>query len=86
VLWEAAEAVTATGIDLGVFAKNGVLGVSVLCLGVFAYRAYNREAQRADRLETALLEKVIPVIEAATQAVKDANEERRDQERDRRGR
>lgn len=50
----------------------GPLGLAVLALGAFASRAYKREADRADRLESELREflprllRAIDVLEAET--------------------
>lgn len=47
----AAQASPSSGTDL---AQWGVLGIAVAALSAFARQAYNRERDRADRLETEL--------------------------------
>jgi hypothetical protein len=47
---------TAPSDPASTFAQYGVLGVAVLALAVFARQAYNRERDRADRLEKELKE------------------------------
>lgn len=45
-----------TGDPAGVLLQYGAIGAFVVVLGVFAWRAYKRESERADRLEQQLLE------------------------------
>lgn len=68
-------AATATGdVVVSELARNGLLGVIVLALGILAYRLIQRETARADRAEAALRElerearsQMIPaLIESAT--------------------
>lgn len=83
VVWVAAEVTSPDGTSELI--QQGPLGVAVLALAAFARAAYNREKDRADRLETALeasrgrelamAEKmgteVTSVVLSATQALKD---------------
>jgi len=66
-------------VDLSVFAQYGVLGILTLMLIFFARGAYQRERDRADRLETEvqrlhelILDKVIPALQSASQAAEDS--------------
>lgn len=59
-------------------AQYGILGVGCAAFAWFAYKAYVREAQRADRLDaevarlhTVIQERVLPAILATTEVVKD---------------
>lgn len=80
-LTEVVRAATAEagGIDVGVFAQYGVLGVIAVLLIWFAKGAHQREQARADRLEEEnkrlndlILERVIPAMTAATSAAQES--------------
>ncbi|HET8661049.1 MAG TPA: hypothetical protein VFM55_18890 [Micromonosporaceae bacterium] len=65
----------------GELAKNGLLGLAVLALGVIAYRLILRETARADRAEAALAElnreireKAIPALMESARATTDATQ------------
>lgn len=67
-------------------AQYGVLGILGAALLWFAYRAYQREVTRADRLEsevtrlnTVIQEQALPAVLAATEVVKDYTALLRDQ-------
>jgi hypothetical protein len=67
------------GPDLGVLANYGVLGLFTIILIGFAFRAWQRETARADRVEAelreknqAMLDKVIPALTTAALAAKEA--------------
>ncbi len=89
--WLIAAAETAEpGSPTAALVQYGVLGIIVAALGPFAYLAYKREAARADRLEARLeelnrinVEKIIPAIVAATDAVRDAQHVARTRARER---
>lgn len=75
-------AADATGaVDLSLFAQYGAVGV-IATLGVwFARGAYRREVDRADRLEAekgkladAIIDRVLPVLNAATRACEESAE------------
>lgn len=67
------------------FVQYGVLGAVALFLGVFAYRAWNREKDRADRLENQLAEAnqraidlLVPALTQTRDALTAANDYLRD--------
>lgn len=67
--------------DLTVFAQYGILGVIAAMLIWFAKGAHQRERDRADRLgeenqrlNTILLDRVIPALLAATRAAEESAE------------
>lgn len=69
------------GLDLGQFAQFGVTGVIAVLGIVFAKGAYQRERDRADRLETenqrlheTLAERVIPALLSASRAAEESAE------------
>jgi hypothetical protein len=71
----------AGGIDLGVLAQYGVLGIFAAILVWFARGAHQRERERADRLEEKnnqlnelIRERIIPALISATKAVQDSGE------------
>ncbi len=68
-------------LDLTVFAQYGVLGIITALLIIFAKGAYQREKDRADRLETEnqrlyqlMLDRVIPALTSAAQAAEESSE------------
>jgi len=73
-LWyDAADA--ATGVDIGVLAQYGVLGIFAAMLVWFAKGAHQRERDRADRLEeetrrlnSLIADRVIPALNSASKA------------------
>jgi hypothetical protein len=72
---------TGSGIDVGVLAQYGVLGVVTTLLLWFARSAIQRERDRADRLEednkrlnALILERVIPALTSATRAIEESGE------------
>lgn len=72
-----------TGSAIEVLAQAGVLGALVVLLGAFAYTAYRREVQRADRLEAengrlrdGIESKVVPLVERALATIEAARHER----------
>ena len=74
-------AVAAPGLDLAPLGQYGAIGVGIVALGFFAWRAYNREVQRSDRLESKLMdvhevvqERVIPALQESTRSVQDTTE------------
>lgn len=76
--WLAADA---SGVNLGVLAQYGVLGVFATMLVWFARGAHQRERDRADRLEEEnkrlngiIQDRVIPVLSAATRAAEESGE------------
>lgn len=76
VRWLAAES---GGVDLGVLAQYGVLGVFAILLILFARISYKRETDRSDRLEAEvkrlndlIQEKAIPALMSATGAVEES--------------
>lgn len=76
--------------DMGVLAQYGVLGIFAILLILFAKTSYKRETDRADRLEQEVLrlnnliiERVIPALTSATNAVEDATELLRSVQRER---
>ena len=80
ILFMAAEG-DPSGISLDTFGNYGVLGVLTAILLIGARMLVSREMQRADRLEaevtrlnTLIQEKHIPVLEAATAALKDSTD------------
>lgn len=69
----------ADNLDLSVFAQYGVLGVFAAMLVWFAKGAHQRERDRADRLEeenkrlnSLIVDRVIPTLTDATAAAKEA--------------
>lgn len=67
-----------TADPLGAIGKEGVLGALAALLIWFAFRAYKRESERADReaekndrLNETIQEKYVPALEAATGALRD---------------
>lgn len=75
----AADSVTGGAIDFSVFAQYGVLGIIAAMLIWFARGAHQRERDRADRMEeenkrlnTLIVERVIPALESATRAIEEA--------------
>ncbi len=65
-------------------AQTGVLGALVVLLGAFAYRAYRREVDRADRLEAensrlrdGIETRVVPLVERALAVIESARVDRR---------
>lgn len=88
--WLAAEAGTASGVDVGLLAQYGVLGVFAILLIIFAKTSYRRETERADRLEqevvrlnNLIIDRVIPALGSATSVVEDATELLRSMQRER---
>jgi hypothetical protein len=70
-----------TSLDLTVFAQYGVLGIIAAILIWFARGAHQRERDRADRLEeenrrlnALILDRVIPALTSATNAVEESAE------------
>lgn len=68
-------------LDLAVFAQYGVLGIITLILIFFARGAYQRERDRADRLEQEnqrlhelIIDRVIPALGSATRAAEESAE------------
>lgn len=68
-------------LDLSVFAQYGVLGIITLILIFFARGAYQRERERADRLEKEnqrlhelIIDRVIPALGSATRAAEESAE------------
>jgi hypothetical protein len=68
-------------LDLSVFAQYGVLGILTLMLIFFARGAYQRERDRADRMEQEnqrlhelIIERVIPALGSATRAAEESAE------------
>lgn len=88
-LAEAAEAAAdPTAIDL---AQYGAIGTLCALLVAFAFRAWKRETERADRLEAEngrlhgdIQEKAIPALLASATALTEVTELLRDQQRARR--
>lgn len=77
-------------VDITVFAQYGVLGVIAALLIWFAKGAHQRERDRADRMEekyeklnTILLDKMLPALSSATRAVEESTELLRDMQRER---
>lgn len=77
----AAEAVTPPPPGWESLTQYGALGILVLALGWFGWRAYQREVARADRLEaevsrlhTVIQDRALPAVLAATQAVQECTE------------
>lgn len=60
----------AAGLD--VLFQYGALGVGYAALAWFAYGAYRREADRADRLEAIITDRVLPVLTESTHANREA--------------
>jgi hypothetical protein len=52
-----------TGDPSAVLLQYGAIGAFVVVLGVFAWRAYKRESDRADRLEAQLAEANTRIID-----------------------
>ncbi len=78
-MWTAVD--PAGTVDLSIFAQYGILGVLSLGLIMFARGAYQRERDRADRLEAenrklneAVQERFIPVLLSATRALEESAE------------
>lgn len=76
--------------DLGVLAQYGVLGVFAIILLLFARVSYKRETDRSDRLEaevnrlnTLIVDRVIPALTSAASAAEDATGLLRDVQRER---
>lgn len=76
--------------DIGVLAQYGVLGVFAVLLIMFAKISYKRETDRSDRLEaevvrlnSLIIERVIPALGGATNVVQDATELLRAMQRER---
>lgn len=74
----AAEGDQVGGIDIGVLAQYGVLGIFAALLVWFARGAHQRERDRADRLEEKnnqlhdlMQERVIPALTSATHTVEE---------------
>lgn len=70
--------------SLDTIAQTGVLGALVALLLVFAYRAYRREVDRADRLEAensklrdGIESRVVPLVERALTVLEAARVDRR---------
>ncbi len=68
-------------LDLSVFAQYGVLGIITLILILFARGAYQRERDRADRIEQEnqrlhelIIDRVIPALSSATRAAEESAE------------
>jgi hypothetical protein len=68
-------------VDVSTFAQYGVLGVFAVILLWFARGSYQREIQRADRLEeenrklnAAIQDRVLPVLMSATNAAQESAE------------
>ncbi len=68
-------------LDLAVFAQYGVLGIITLILIFFARGAYQRERDRADRIEQEnqrlhelIIDRVIPALSSATRAAEESAE------------
>jgi hypothetical protein len=78
----------ATGDPTAVLLQYGAIGAFVVILGVFAWRAYRRESDRADRLETQLLEanqriidRFAEVLTQTRDALRESNDYLRDMAR-----
>lgn len=69
-------------LDLAPFASTGVVGALAASGLWFAYRAYQREAARADRLEAIITDKVIPTLADSTHAIKEVTQVVRDIQRE----
>lgn len=74
-------AAEAGSLDLSIFAQYGVLGIIAAMLIVFAKGAHQRERDRADRMEeenkrlnTLILDRVIPALSSATRAAEESAE------------
>lgn len=72
------QATDSGSIDFGVFAQYGILGILCAGLILFARGAYQRERDRADRLEDEnrrlhdlMLDRVIPALSSATRAAEE---------------
>lgn len=77
-------------VNLGILAQYGVLGLVAAGLFVFAKISYKRETERADRLEAEvtrlnnlIINRVIPALTSAAQAVEEATILLRDMQRER---
>lgn len=69
----------------GVFLQYGAIGAMVVILGLFAWSAYRRERDRADKLEGQLkesndriIDRLAQVLTESREALSDANEYLRD--------
>jgi hypothetical protein len=78
-------------LDLTVFAQYGVLGIVAAMLVWFAKGAHQRERDRADRMEeknerlqSLILERVIPALSSATHAIEECTTLLREIEHNRR--
>jgi hypothetical protein len=76
-MWTAAE--TPGQVDLSIFAQYGVLGIFAALLVWFARGAYQRERERADRIEeenrrlnAIIQDRVIPALTSATRAAEES--------------
>ena len=83
-----AAAADAAGLDVGIFAQYGVLGIMLLVFVLFAKGAYQRECdrsaaerERADRMELEnkrlnelILDRVVPVLTSAAAAAQESTE------------
>lgn len=58
-----------TGDPAAVLLQYGAVGAFVVVLAVFAWRSYKRESERADRLETQLLEANQRIIDRYTEVL-----------------
>lgn len=77
--------------DLTALGQYGAIGIFAMFGGVFAKRAYDREATRADRLEGELLklhatiaDKVIPALESSARTMTEMAQLSREADLDRR--
>lgn len=76
--------------EAGMFAQYGVLGVFAALLIAFARVSYKRETNRSDRLEaevtrlnTLIVDRVIPALTTAASSVEEATSLLREMQRDR---
>ncbi len=77
----AVEAADTAGVDVGLFAQYGILGIFALMLVVFAKGAHQRERDRADRMEeetkrlnVLIQDRVIPALTSAARAAEESSE------------
>lgn len=86
--WRLIAAAEELPASVGGLVQYGALGI-IASLGLwFMFRAWRRECERSDRLETdnkaqaaAIQDKVIPALLSATRAVEESTELMRDQQR-----
>jgi HAMP domain-containing protein len=88
--WLAVAGDTAPPQGWDTLGQYGLAGIVIGALAFFAWRAWNRETARADRLETenrelhlAMQDKVIPAVLASVNAITECTSLLRDQQRER---